>query len=112
MFLDLQQLIVLALSVLAFGLELFALIDAARIPSGAFVAAGKLTKPIWLAILGVATAFGFISLPFSGGGMLSPFGLLSIVAVVAAVVYLTDVRPAVRQIRGGGSKSSGPYGPW
>jgi hypothetical protein len=38
---------------------------------------------------------------------------LSIVAVVASAVYLTDVRPAVRQLRGrGGSGRSGPYGPW
>lgn len=102
----------LALSILAFGLELFALVDASRQRAAAFVAVGKQTKTIWLAILGVAAAFGFISLPFSGGGMLSPFGLLSIVAVVAAIVYLTDVRPAVRQLRGGGGSKSGPYGPW
>ncbi len=32
----------------------FAFVDAAIRPSGAYVAAGKLTKPAWLAILGVA----------------------------------------------------------
>jgi hypothetical protein len=108
----LQVLIVQALTVLAFGLEVFALVDAARTRADAFVVAGKQTKSIWLAILGVATAFGFIALPLFGGGVLSPFHILSIVAVVAAVVYLTDVRPAVRQLRGGGGSRSGPYGPW
>lgn len=113
---DLQNIVVLVLSVLAFGLEAFALVDAARTRADAFVVAGKQTKTLWLAILGVATAFGFLALgiPGAGGGsVLNPLGMLSIVAVVAAAVYLTDVRPAVRQIRGGGGgRSAGPYGPW
>jgi hypothetical protein len=109
----LQILIVLLLSVLAFGLEIFALVDAVRTRADAFVVAGKQTKPIWLAILGVAACFGFLSLRVAGGGVLDPLGILSIVGVVAAAVYLTDVRPAVRQIRGGGGgHGSGPYGPW
>ena len=34
--------------------------------------------------------------------------------VVAAAVYLVDVRPAVKQVGGGGSRGThmGPYGPW
>ena len=109
----LQYFIVLALSLVAFGVEAFALVDALRQRKDAFVAAGKLTKQLWLIILAVAAAFGFLALPFgAGGGFTSPLGLLSIVAVVAAAVYLTDVRPAVRQTRGGGGGRSGPYGPW
>jgi hypothetical protein len=105
----LQNLIVLVLGVVAFGVEVWALIDALSQRPGAFVAAGKLTKRLWLIILGVATALGFLGLPIGGG---NPLGLLSIVAVVAAAVYLTDVRPAVRQLRGRGGRNSGPYGPW
>jgi Protein of unknown function (DUF2516) len=108
----LQYLIVLVLSIAAFGVEAWALIDALRQKSDAFVAAGKLTKPLWIIILAVAAALGFLALPLGGGGFSSPLGLLSIVAVVAAAVYLTDVRPAVRQLRGRGGGSSGPYGPW
>jgi hypothetical protein len=108
----LQFFIVLALSVVAFGVEVWALIDVLTQKSGAFVAAGKLTKPLWIIILAVAAALGFIALPFGQGGFSSPLGLLSIVAVVAAAVYLTDVRPAVRQLRGRGGGRSGPYGPW
>ena len=108
-----QYFIVLVLAVGAFGLEVFALVDALRHPSSAYTAAGKLTKPIWLAILAVATAFGFLGLPFYGGGRLDSLGLLALIAVVAAAVYLTDVRPAVRGMRGrGGGRNSGPYGPW
>ncbi|MFZ0159312.1 MAG: DUF2516 family protein [Kineosporiaceae bacterium] len=106
----LQDYVIVALAVAAFVMEAYALIDATRTRSDAFVAAGKLTKQKWVAILAVAAAFGFISLPIGGGGRMNSLGFLSIVAVVASAVYLVDVKPAVRQIRGGGS--SGPYGPW
>ncbi len=107
---SLQVGVLIILAFLAFGMQLFALVDAVRTRSDAFVAAGKLTKPKWLAILGVAAAFGFIALPIAGGGLTSSIGFLSIIAVVAATVYLVDVRPAVKQIQGGGG--TGPYGGW
>jgi cobalamin synthase len=109
----LQYAVVVILAVLAFGMQVYALVDAARTRPDAFVAAGKLTKQKWVAILAVAAAFGFIALPPPiGAGFLSSIGILSIVAVVAAAVYLVDVRPAVRQIRGSGGGTAGPYGPW
>ncbi len=111
----LQYGVLLVLAVLAFGMQIYALFDAVRARPDAFVAAGKLTKQKWVAILAVATAFGFIALPPPiGAGFLSSLGLLSIVAVVAAAVYIVDVKPAVRQIGGGGGGGghSGPYGPW
>ena len=108
-----QLYVVLTLGVVCFGLEIFALVDVLRRPAGVFVAAGKRTKGFWTAILVGAAALGFIALPPPvGAGFLSSLGFLSIVAVIAAAVYLTDVRPAVRQIRGGGGGRSGPYGPW
>lgn len=110
---QLQTYVIIVLAVLAFGMEVYALVDAARTRADAFAAAGKLTKGKWTAILAVAAALGFLALPLGGGGMLSSLGMLSIVAVVASAVYLVDVKPAVRQIRGGGGRgSSGPYGPW
>jgi hypothetical protein len=108
---DLQALIVLALALGAFALEVFALVDALRRKSGAFVAAGKRTKRFWVILLVVAAALGFIGLP-RPVGFGDALSIFSIIAVVAAAVYLTDVRPAVRQIRGGGGTNSGPYGPW
>jgi hypothetical protein len=73
-------------------LQLWALVDAAIRPTPSYVAAGKLTKPAWLAITGIA------ALVIYWRGPLDFFGLP---AVVAAVVYLVDVRPAVRGLRRG-----------
>lgn len=105
---DLQLYVLWGLGVVAFGAEVYALVDAARTRADAFPVAGKLSKPKWLSILGVATAVGFLALP---GGFMTILNFLPIIAFAAAAVYLADVRPAVRQIRGGGGRP-GPYGPW
>lgn len=104
---SLQGWIALALSVAALGLEVWALLDALRRRPDAFVAADKRTKGFWLAVLGVATAVGFISLG-------SPAALLGIIGVAAAGVYLADVKPALDRVMGTGraSRRDGPYGPW
>ena len=96
-----------ALLVVAFVVELWAFVDVIRRPAPAFPAASKQTKPLWLIILGVATLIGL------GGavGDLSLFSILPIIAFVAAAIYLTDVRPKVSGIQGGGTQQ-GPYGPW
>ena len=100
-------LVMIALWVVSFGLCIFALIDAFRQSPAAFSGAGKQTKQRWLVFLGVGTALSFVSVPVVG---LGPLNFFNLIAVVAAAVYLVDVRPAVRPYRGGGS--SGPYGPW
>jgi Protein of unknown function (DUF2516) len=76
-------------------LQGWALIDCAIRPTPTFVAAGKLTKPAWLAITGGALVIGLLF------GVLSIFG---VAAVVASIVYLVDVRPAVREVQGGGNR--------
>lgn len=106
-FFDVQQWVGLALGALALGIQVWALVDALLTRGDAFVAAGKRTKGFWLAITAVASAIGFFHL-------YQPFGMFNLIAIVAAAVYLTDVRPAVAQIRGRGrgGGSRGPYGPW
>ena len=107
-FLDVQQWVGLALGALALGIQVWALIDALLTRADAFVAADKRTKGFWVALTGVASAIGFFHLQ-------QPFGLFNLIAIVAAGVYLTDVRPAVAQLRGGRGRSGssrGPYGPW
>ena len=94
-----------ALAIAAFIVEAWAFIDAITRPAQAFVAAGKQTKVIWLIILGIAFVLGLYAAAYGG-----VTGILSVVAFVAAAVYLVDVRPAVRGIKKG--SSSGPYGPW
>lgn len=101
---SLQGWLTLIIGVLALGVQGFALVDALRQRTDAFTAAGKLTKPLWLTILGVATAIGVIFVQ-------QPFNFFALIAFVAAAVYLVDVRPAVRTISGNGG-NNGPYGPW
>ena len=96
-----------ALAVAAFAAEAWAFVDAITRPAPAFVAAGKLTKPLWLIILGVAFVLGLYSAAYGGA-----VGFLSVIAFVAAAVYLADVRPKVREFKRGSSTHNGPYGPW
>ena len=98
----------LALGLAAFIVEAWAFIDAITRPGQAFVAAGKQTKPLWLIILGVAAVIGLAGAAYGVG----PTSILPVAAVVAALVYLADVRPKVKDFRNGGGTSSGPYGPW
>ena len=105
-----------ALAVAAFAVEAWALVDAVMRPKAAFAAAAamgdnavqRLTKQWWLLILGVAFVLGLWS-AYNGGAT----GFLSILAFVAASVYLMGVRPKVREYSQRGNRSSsGPYGGW
>jgi hypothetical protein len=97
-----------ALTVVGFAVEAWAFIDALTRPKAAYPAAGKLTKTIWLLILGVALVVGAFAV-YSG----SLIGFLSVAAFVAAAVYLVDVRPKVKEMGGKrGGSGYGPYGPW
>jgi hypothetical protein len=75
--------IFLIVSLAMLVVKLWALVDAAIRPSRAFAAESKQTKPIWVGILVVAVLVTYI-------------GLFSILGLIAALVYLLDVRPAVR----------------
>jgi hypothetical protein len=78
----------------ALALALWAFVDALIRPAPAYVAAGKLTKPAWAAITGLAA----LVIYWQG-----PMSFLGLPAVIGAVVYLVDVRPAVRGLRRGNS---------
>jgi len=96
------------LSIAALGVEVWALVDAVRRPAAAFPAAGKQTKPLWLIITGACLAVGFFSAAYN----ISLISILPIAAFIASAIYLTDVRPKVREFGAGGSSRQGPYGPW
>lgn len=101
-----------------FLLAAFAFIDAAVRRADAYRAADKQNKGFWLIILGIAAV------------VMKLFPILSflpVIGLVAVIVYMVDVRPAVREISGrssgprllrgrpGRSRSSssdGPYGPY
>lgn len=99
-----QGFVMLILGLIAVGLQVFAFVDALRHRADAFTATGNQTKPIWLGITGVAAAIGFVSLQ-------GPLNIFNLLAVVAAAVYLTKVRPQIHQITGRGG-SSGYGGGW
>lgn len=103
----LLQFYLLALITLALlVVEVYALVDAARRSNGAFVSAGKRTKTFWSVLLAVGAALGFIGLtPPLGGGFL---GLAVLFAVIPALIYLSDVRPA---LGGRPRKNQGPSSP-
>lgn len=109
-----------ALALLSWALFIFAafaFVDAAIRRQDAYVAADKNTKAFWLIILGIAAVVM---------KLFSVLSFLPVIGLVAVIVYMVDVRPAVRQISGGGSSrirgrlrrrkggssSDGPYGPY
>lgn len=105
-----QQILFLVLYVVIFLLCAWALVDCLLRPTRAFPAAGKRTKPFWLLLTALAAVVSFLALPLGGGT--SFFGILAFVGVVAAIVYLVDVRPAVaphsRRRGGRGGRGGGP----
>ncbi|BBY59140.1 DUF2516 family protein [Mycolicibacterium sarraceniae] len=76
---------------LVISATLYSFVHAAIQRPDAYTAAEKLTKPVWLVILGVA-------------GLLAVVGVLDImgvaIAAVAAGVYLVDVRPKLLEVQG------------
>jgi hypothetical protein len=101
-----QGIVFWALALSSLGLKGYALFDAFRVNQEAYSLANKLTKNLWLLILGIALAVNIV--------LLNPLNFLNLIGVVAAAVYLVDVRPAVKQVGGGGSRGTHmvPYGPW
>ena len=93
------------LALLAFSI--FAFVDAALRREDAYRATDKQTKQFWLIILGLNVAVN----------LFLPVFFLQIIGLIAVIVYMVDVRPAIREITGGGgfrrgSSSDGPYGPF
>jgi hypothetical protein len=78
-------------------LAAWALVDALIRPATGYVAIGKLTKPAWGAITALALVLAYF---------MPTFSFLWLPAVIAAIVYLVDVRPKLRSLRGGNNSSS------
>jgi 4-amino-4-deoxy-L-arabinose transferase-like glycosyltransferase len=71
------------------AVTIYAFVHAAMQRPDAYAAAEKLTKPVWLVILGVA---GLLSLFLGVTGVA--------IAAVASGVYLVDVRPKLLEVQG------------
>jgi hypothetical protein len=85
----LEGYVMLAVVLLSLGLKAFAFVNALLWPAEAYTAASKLTKPAWLAILGLGLAAQVLLINSS------PLNPIHLIATIAAIVFLVDVRPAV-----------------
>ena len=73
-----------------FAIEAWAFVDAVAHRPEEFHAADKQNKKMWLVILGIALVAHMI--------FWNPIHLLNMVGAVASIVYLVDVRPALRSL--------------
>lgn len=89
---QIQNVVLAVITLAIFVVQAWAFIDAVSHRAEAFPAAGKMTKPAWLIILGIALAAHML--------IWSPASFLNIIGTVAALVYLADARPALRELTG------------
>jgi hypothetical protein len=89
---QIQSAFMLAITLALFVVQAWAFIDAVSRRPDAFVAADKLTKPAWLIILGLAVVVHML--------IWSPVSFLNLIGAVAAIVYVVDVRPALKMVTG------------
>ncbi|OAN32589.1 DUF2516 family protein [Mycolicibacterium iranicum] len=81
--------VLFALQVAVLVASVYAFVHAAMQRPDAYTAAEKLTKPVWLVILGVGTLLALV------------LGITGVaIAAVASGVYLVDVRPKILEIQG------------
>ena len=76
---------------------LYAFVHALMQRSDAFTAVDKLTKPAWAGITGVGAAVLIISSGPTG----TPSSIFWLIALIAVLVYLVDVRPRVVEVQQG-----------
>lgn len=84
------SILMLVISLAMFVAQGFAFIDALTQKPESFVAADKLTKTVWTIILGLGLAWHMLRW--------HPIDLINLVGIVAALVYIVDVRPAIRSL--------------
>lgn len=91
-----EQWVLLGLSTVLLGVEVWALFHALRFRADAYTAAGKSTKTVWALATGGAVVLGLLSVVGNLGLM------LTLVAIVIAGVFLADVYPALRRVMSAG----------
>jgi len=82
-----QSNIMLLVFFVLLAVKIYSFVSSLTFSAESYEAAGKLTKPAWTIILGLAVV---LQLLFSTSSL-----LLHLIFTVAAFVYLADVRPAL-----------------
>jgi energy-converting hydrogenase Eha subunit A len=81
--------VLFALTIAVFVATVYSFVHAAMQRPDAYTAANKLTKPVWLVILGIAGLLSWV------------LGITGVaIAAVATGVYLVDVRPRILEVQG------------
>ena len=88
--LDLQMNLMLVVYLALVAVKVFAFVNSLLWSAEHYTAAGKLTKPAWTIILGLALLVQLL--------MPGIINLLNLVGTIAAFVYLADVRPALASL--------------
>jgi hypothetical protein len=90
----LAEYVLFGIHLVVLAVAVYALIHAALQRTDAYPAAGKMTKNVWMAILGGAVLISFVT-------NIIGLGITGVaIAAVAAGVYLVDVRPKVLEVQG------------
>ncbi len=87
-----QSTVMTVITLALFAVQAFAFVDAVARRPETFPAADKMTKTAWLIILGLALVAHML--------FWSPLSILNLAGAVAAIVYVVDVRPALRALTG------------
>jgi hypothetical protein len=81
--------VLFAVQVAVLVMSVYAFVHAAMQRPDAYTAVDKLTKPVWLVILGVGVLLALV------------LGITGVaIAAVASGIYLVDVRPKILEIQG------------
>jgi Protein of unknown function (DUF2516) len=96
---QLDNWVLLAIWLCAIPVGGYAFVHALMQRADAFTAADKLTKPAWLGITGASL---LVLIVFQGPR--SSGTLFWLAALVAVLVYIVDVKPAVVGVQGGGQR--------
>ena len=84
--------VLLLVTIILLVVKIFAFVNSLMFSAESYVAAGKLTKPVWALILGLGVALQVLLINAS------PINLIGLVFTIAALVYLADVRPALASL--------------
>ncbi len=84
-----QSYFMLAVSIALLAVKVFAFVSSLLFSTESYRAAGKLTKPAWCAILGLAVACQML---------FGALNLINLALLIGALVYLADVRPALASL--------------
>ena len=87
---EIEGSIFIVISLVLLAVKIFAFVTALMFSPDHYRAADKLTKPAWVAILGLAVAAQVL--------MPDVRSLINLAFTIAAFVYLADVRPALRSL--------------